>query len=256
MNPLDATPSPVPTLHELCDPLFQEICRLNRIGRKAPAGEYAITYSEIKGIFANMAERARKDVRLNLNYEKVELALVFFVDFMIAEAKLPYSAEWNKKRLAYERNELAGDEKFFDMLDETLADTKEGAVERLVIYYICLGLGFSGWYMGQDEYLRKKQKEILPRIRPYLDTDESGLISPDAYKSTNTVNLPLPMGSTLIPMLICLVTLIVVVIAANIVLFKTASSELTQSVDEIRAHENASAAQGAANSNTQNPNSK
>lgn len=245
MNPSQPTAA-TPTLHELCDPLFQEICRLNRIGRKAPAGEYGIALSEIKGIFAKMADTARKDVRLNQNYEKVELPLIFFVDSMISESKLPYASEWNKKRLAFERNELAGDEKFFDMLDEALADTKDGAVERLVIYYICLGLGFTGWYQGQDEYLRKKQKEILPRIRPYLDTDESGLISPDAYKHTSTVNLPLPMGSTLIPMLICLVTLIVVVIAANIVLFKTASSDLTKSIDEIRLHENAPAQQQAA----------
>jgi len=222
-----------PTLPELCDPLFQEICRLNRVGRKAPGGAYAQTLSEIKGIFATMAERSRKDVRLSQNYEKVEPALVFFVDSMIAESKLPYASEWNKKRLAYERNELAGDEKFFDMLDETLADTKEGAAERLVIYYICLGLGFTGWYQGQDEHLRQKQKEILPRIRPWLDTDESGLISPEAYKHNNTANLPMPVSNTLIPMLIVLVTLIVVVIAVNIVLFKTASSDLTKSIDTI-----------------------
>lgn len=241
---LDATTAAAPALHELCDPLFQEICRLNRIGRKAPSGDYGIALAEIKGIFATMADRARKDVRLNQNYEQIQLPLIFFVDSMISESKLPYASEWNKKRLAYEHNELAGDEKFFDMLDQTLADTKEGAVERLVVYYICLGLGFTGWYQGQDEYLRKKQKEILPRIRPYLDTDESGLISPDSYKHTSTVNLPLPMGSTLIPMLICLVTLIVVVIAANIVLFKTASSELTESIDLIRT-EGAAAAQPA-----------
>ena len=238
-TPTATATTAIPTLADLTDPLFQEICRLNRIGRKAPAGNYALALSQIKGIFADMQERSRKDVRLSQNYEKVELPLIFFVDSMIAESKLPYASEWNKKRLAYERNELAGDEKFFDMLDETLADTKDGAAERLVIYYICLGLGFTGWYQGQDEHLRNKQKEILPRIRPWLDTDESGLISPDAYKHTSNVNLPLPMSNTLVPMLIVLVTLIIVVIAANIVLFKTASSDLTGSIDKIRAESSA-----------------
>ena len=232
MNP--APSSPVPTLPELCDPLFQEICRLNRIGRKAPGGSYAHALAEIKGIFASMSERARKDLRLAQNYEKIEMPLVFFVDSMISESRLPYASEWNKKRLAFEYNELAGDEKFFDMLDETLADTRDGASERLAIFYICLGLGFTGWYQGQDEHLRKKQKEILPRIRAWLDTDQSGLISPDAYKHNNTVNLPLPMSNTLIPLVICLASIIVVVLVINIVLFKTASSDLNSSIDTIR----------------------
>ena len=234
MTSTSTTSTAVPTLPELCDPLFQEICRLNRIGRKSPAGTHALALSEIKAIFASMAERARKDLRLSQNYEKVELPLLFFVDSMISESKLPYASEWNKKRLAFERNELAGDEKFFDLLDETLADSSDAASERLAIFYICLGLGFTGWYQGQDEHLRKKQKEILPRIRPWLDTDESGLISPEAYKHNNTANLPMPVSNTLIPMLIVLVTLIVVVIAVNIVLFKTASSDLTKSLDTIR----------------------
>jgi type VI protein secretion system component VasF len=247
MNP---PPTSSLTLHDLADPLFQEICRLNRIGRKAPGGTYALALAEIKAIFANMAERARKDIRLGQNYEKIELPLIFFVDSMISESRLPYAAEWNKKRLAFERNELAGDEKFFDMLDETLADTRDGASERLAIFYICLGLGFTGWYQGQDEHLRKKQKEILPRIRPWLDTDESGLISPDAYKHANTANLPLPMSNTLIPMLVCLGTIIVVVLITSIVLFKTASSDLTKSIDTIR--DESAKATAAAQSAAQN----
>ena len=36
---------------------------------------------------------------------------------MISESSLPFAAQWNQNRLAYERNELAGDEKFFDLLE-------------------------------------------------------------------------------------------------------------------------------------------
>ena len=37
-----------------------------------------------------------------------------------SESTLPFAAQWNQNRLAYERNELAGDEKFFDLLEETI----------------------------------------------------------------------------------------------------------------------------------------
>ena len=50
--------------------------------------------------------------------------------------------------------------KFFDLLDETLNDPSDEATERLKIFYTCLGLGFSGWYAGQSEYLRGKMLDI------------------------------------------------------------------------------------------------
>jgi type IV/VI secretion system ImpK/VasF family protein len=225
------------TLPELCEPIFQEICRLNRLGRKGASGDYAIARSEIKAIFTQMTEASKSDLRLSQQYQRIEIALIFFVDSIIADSSLPFANEWNKNRLAYERNELAGDEKFFDLLDETLADNKEEAAERLVIYYTCLGLGFTGWYQGQPEFLRKKMNEIQPRIRAFLDTDETGLICPDTYQSTNTANLPLPLGSSLTPMIIALVGLVIVVIAANIALFQSSSQELNRSLDAIEAHD-------------------
>jgi type VI protein secretion system component VasF len=225
------------TLPELCEPLFQEICRLNRLGRKGASGDYAIARSEIKGLFSQMAEKSKGDLRLSQQYQKVELPLIFFVDSIIADSKLPFANDWNKNRLAYERNELAGDEKFFDLLDETLADNKDDAAERLVIYYTCLGLGFTGWYQGQPEFLRKKMNEIQPRIRSFLDTDETGLICPNTYQATNTANLPLPLGSSLVPMTIAFVGLVIVVIAANVVLFRSSSQQLNRALDVIQSHD-------------------
>jgi type VI protein secretion system component VasF len=234
---MSSVPATALTLPALCEPLFQEICRLNRLGRKVSSGEFAIAAAEIKAIFATMAGQAKADARLLQNYEKVELPLIFFVDSMISDSRLPFANEWNNNRLAYERNELAGDEKFFDLLDETLDDNKDGAADRLVIFYTCLGLGFTGWYQGQTEHLRKKMREIQPRIRAFLDTDETGLICPDSYKHANTANLPLPMGSVIVPMLITAACLIIMVIAANIVLFKTSSGELNDAIDTIRGHQ-------------------
>lgn len=225
------------TLPELCEPLFQEICRLNRLGRKGASGDYAIARAEIKGLFTQMAEKSKADLRLNQQYQKVELPLIFFVDSIISDSALPFANSWNKNRLAYERNELAGDEKFFDLLDETIADNKEDATERLVIFYTCLGLGFTGWYQGQPEYLRKKMNEIQPRIRSLLDTDETGLICPDTYQNVNTANLPLPLGSSILPMVIAFVVLIAAVIAANVVLFRSSSQELNQALETIQTHD-------------------
>ena len=224
-----------------CEPLFQAVCRLNRMGRKGSAVDYAVARAEIENLFEKLAGSARGDLALGEQYRKVELPLVFFVDSMIAESALPYAEEWNRHRLAYARNELAGDEKFFDLLEATIQENKEGADERLAVFYTCIGLGFTGWYGGQPEFLRKKMLEIAPRVKTFVDTDESGLITPDAYQHTNTTNLPLPMAASLVPLLIILAGLFLVVVAVNFYTFHSASAELNRTLDSITAREPARA---------------
>ena len=135
------------SLLELTEPLFQYICRLNRIGRRGPlsksgdtttflartaAGattparasslDEVVARSEIKALLEDMMSKAATDLRLSHQARKIELPLIFFVDSMISESTLPFASQWNQNRLAYERQELAGDEKFFDLLDETLRE--------------------------------------------------------------------------------------------------------------------------------------
>ena len=222
-----------------CDPLFQAVCRLNRIGRlnKGSAIEYTQARAEIEEHFEVLARTARGDLSLGDQYRKVELALVFFADSMIAESALPFASKWNNNRLAFARNERSGDEKFFQLLDETLQDPKPEADERLAIFYICIGLGFTGGSGGQTEFLKKKMQEIAPRVKAHVDADESAFITPASYQHTNLSNLPMPMAASLVPLLIVLTGLLFVVVAVNIYTFHSASAELNQSLDKIIAHD-------------------
>ena len=220
-----------------CDPLFQAICRLNRIGRiqRGSTIEYTSARAEIEEHFEVLARVARGDIALGVQYRKVELALVCFVDCMLSESALPFASKWNNNRLAFTRNERAGDEKFFQLLDETLQDTKPEADERLAIFYVCIGLGFTGG--AQPDFLKKKMQEIAPRVKAYVDADESAFITPASYQHTNLANLPLPMAASLVPLLIILAGLLLVVVAVNIYTFHSASAELNQSLDAIIAHD-------------------
>ena len=224
-------------LLEHCEPLFQAVCRLNRMGRKGSSINYAVARAEIEDLLEKLAEEARSDIALGEQFRKVELPLIFFVDSIISESALPFAQEWNRNRLAYARHELAGDEKFFDLLDETMQDTKEGAAERLAVFYTCIGLGFAGWSSGQPEFLRKKMLELAPRVKSYVDADETGLITPDTYKHTNASNLPLPMAASLVPLLIVLLGLFLVVVVINIYTFRSVSSELNDTLETISAHD-------------------
>ena len=227
------------TLLELTEPLFQYICMLNRIARN-PGGEN-LSIAALRPIIVEMIEgmkaQAEPEPRLASQYKKMEMPLIFFVDSMLAESNLTLAPQWNKKRLAYERNELAGDEKFFDLLDETLAEKGSEADERLEVYFACLGLGFQGWYAGQPEYLRKKMHEISLRIGRVLDPDQRAHICPEAYQFTDGRNLIEKPGLKVLTIGVALAGLCLVVLAVNFFLFHTASQGLANALREILQHD-------------------
>jgi len=257
------------TLLQLTEPLFQYICRLNRIGRRgaapkpsgdttvvplaranAPASgasekpsaaarganlDYVVARSEIKALFEDMMSKAASDARLSQQARKIELPLIFFVDSMISESSLPFAAEWNQNRLAYDRQELAGDEKFFDLLDEALKerDTDENAAERLAVFYICIGLGFTGIYLKQPELLRKTMLGIAPRIRHLVENDQSARICPETYDGVDTRNLVQPPSSRMFLVGLVFACFTLAVLISYFVMYRQASKNLNNSIEEV-----------------------
>jgi type VI protein secretion system component VasF len=229
------------TLLELCEPLFKKVCLLNRLGRKGAGVSTSVEHEklqlEIKELFADIEKRASTEPGLKAQWQKIELPLIFFVDSMIAESGLIASTRWHQNRLAYERKELAGDEKFFDLLDDTLKDPSEEATDRLSIFYTCLGLGFTGWYAGQTEFLRGKMLDISHRIRAAMDTDQTARICPEAYAGVDTRDLVQRPGLGLGAIAVVFVGLCLIVLTVEIYLFRAASLSLTDSLTAIASQE-------------------
>ena len=224
------------TLLDLCEPLFQYICRLNRSARKGGNYELSQVQSEIKGL---LAEGRSKSIGANLaqQWEAIELPLIFFADFMIKESPLPWAREW--KELAFDRHEMAGDEKFFDLLEETLKDRSPNANDRLAVFYCCMGLGFTGWYTGQPEYLRRKMKEIAARLQAAGQFTEAQKICPDAYEKVDTRDLIEPPGTKLVGIAIALIGLMIVLFFTYGFGYYDSSSTLKSELTKIINNSNA-----------------
>ena len=227
------------TLLELCEPLFQYVCMLNRIARSAggESMEYAALRPVVDSIFEGIAALAASDPPLKLQYDKMHLSLVFFVDSILSESALTLAPVWNKQRIAYEQKELAGDEKFFDLLDQTLEEHSAEADERLAVYYTCLGLGFTGWYTGQAEYLRAKMNVIANRIKKQVLADPRARLNPEAYENLDTRNLVQPPGIKLAVVAIIFAACLFLTLLLNAYLFHAASRGLADSLREILTHD-------------------
>jgi len=226
------------TILELCEPLFRKICLLNRLGRKGIGSlDYEPLRLEIEELFSQARQVSQDDAELRLQWQKLELPLIFFVDSMISESGLALAPVWNRNRIAYERKELAGDEKFFDELDETLKDPSDEATQRLQVFYTCIGLGFAGWYAGQPEYLRGKMLDISQRIRSAMETDKSARICPEAYQNVDIRDLIQAPGLRLGGIAIVFAGLCLLVTIVEIYLFRAASLTLTDSLSAIVGQE-------------------
>jgi len=219
------------TLLDLSEPLFQYICRLNRSARKGGNYEMTQVQADIKGM---LAEGKSKSVGENLSdqWDKIELPLIFFCDFMIKESALPWAREW--KELAFEHQEMAGDEKFFDLLEETLKDKSPAANQRLAVFYTCIGLGFTGWYTGQPEYLRRKMKEIAARLQAGGQIADAARICADAYEKVDSRDLIEPPGTKLIGIGIALLGLIFVLFFVYGFLYRDSANRLTTALKTVK----------------------
>lgn len=221
-------------LLELYEDLFQYICRLNRAARTDAHPEYARVRSEVNTLLAEIQNRAASDVRLANQAKLLDLPIIFFVDNLICTSRLKFAAQWAENRLARERrNELAGDERFFDFLDKDLTDASEEAKERLAIYYQCLGVGFSGMYITQPDQVRRYLEQIFPRISEWLDRDPRTKISEDAYRYTDTRILTEPPSNKIIFVGLLFLFLSLSVLTVYYGLYIKASSDLTRSVQQI-----------------------
>ena len=223
------------TASELVEPLLLYVCRLNRAARKGGFVDYREARREIEALLADMRHKRTQAPELtSAQFEKLDLSMTFFVDSIMAESRLPFASEWHENRLAYDHNELAGDEKFFDILDEFLNDKSEGATQCVAVMYSCLGLGFTGWYAGQPEEIKSKMLECAARIRGMMDKDDSERICPESYQHTDTRNLIEPPGAKLLGVAIAFLGILIVLFVASWVMYDQFTGDLGDAIEDIR----------------------
>lgn len=226
--------------HELCESLFQYVCRLNRSARKGGIIDADQTRNDLRVILADIKAKAvaagpQMVAQFDRNRGKLELVLLFFVDHMVRTSTLSFAQDWAS--LAEEEGESNGDQRFFELLDETLSShNDEAANDRLAVYYTCMGLGFTGTHTGRLDYLRQKMAECWSRLKGVWDVNDSNKICPEAYENVNTSNLVEPPARGLVGIGIGLVGAVLVLFVANAFLYKSSSQELQRAVKGVVDH--------------------
>ncbi|MGD0768081.1 MAG: DotU family type IV/VI secretion system protein [Tepidisphaeraceae bacterium] len=220
-------------LLELCEPLFLEVCRINRSTRKGgPAFDPQRERVKIRAIFEEMGEAAAGNPDLTEQYQKVRRHLLFFADGLMAECMPKWAnlAEEEKPPL------YGGGSDFFrgsGGLEDTLADPSHSATERLSIFYTCLGLGFTGEFKEDPDYIQRKINEAVQRLHGSIDMTERKHEFEQAYKNVDTRELEVPVKSSLVGVTIVMLGLIVIVLVFNWVSYYENTKDLKAHVHHV-----------------------
>ncbi len=173
----------------LYDPLLQYLCQVNRLARSGAPLSYGDVRGKIMGLLGNIDQRANEDPILQEHVRHLKTPVNYFVDDVISQnQRLAFSKRWHTERLGFAKDGLAGDEAFFiNHLDKELQQPPSKALaERLLVYYVCLGLGFQGYFFNEPERLRNYMRQIVPAIRPWLVENTVERLIPQTYKFTDT----------------------------------------------------------------------
>jgi type VI protein secretion system component VasF len=167
-----------PDIEILCRPVFTCICnywQLNGTGNPPSMEKFR---GDIKNALEDVKYRAKNNSELNLEYERIELPLVFFIDYMVKEGNFPFKNAW--RELARDYNELSGDEKFFNLLSNELyaPDVKD----VIPVFYTMLGLGFDGIYANDSKAIERTMKQCMEKMENEFDVSQESIVTINTEK--------------------------------------------------------------------------
>jgi len=161
-------------LEKRCRPIVRAVCEYWYSMKAGAVLDHEAVRLDLRGKLSELHESVEDDPSLKRELSRIELPLVFFIDYTMKESGFQFSSDW--KEMARDYKEFSGDEKFFELLTDAL-DDPEGA-EQLMMYYLFMGLGFDGPQTDRD-YIERRMKVCATRFRTAFHPATDTLSSPD-----------------------------------------------------------------------------
>lgn len=228
-------------LVDACENFFEFVCDQNRIAREGGVKDPATLEAELKAQLERVRTVCKRDPDLTAIYdEQVEQALVAFADSTIRTSRFPFAARW--AGLGPARGWLNLDSEFFDrLLPAALAKRGDEAVERLTLFYTILGLGYQGVHgLDPPDQRNRTLRELMRQINARLgrtEDEEAQYIVPEAYQRVDKRTLHRSSNKLLVALVLLLIVMIPGLIIGNIMLYRSAQSELGESLARISAQQ-------------------
>lgn len=174
----------------LFEPVLNYITFLRSDAATTAGKEISQVRREIFTLTTDIENKAKTaNMKTNDLYRKMELPLIFFIDYMIATSELSIADEWDKNRLACGRSIMTGDKKFFDIFEEIYSKNDPQYDECLDMFYLFLALGFRGYYENNPEKIESIMYRISNRVPEIQLKQASHTLCEKNYERTCSKNL-------------------------------------------------------------------
>ncbi|MDR2483773.1 MAG: DotU family type IV/VI secretion system protein [Treponema sp.] len=147
-------------LERICNPVLICICNYWQLAAAHVQIDQENFKKRLESLLQEAKEKAGKNPSLAQEYRWIELPLIFFIDYIVKEGRFPFKHEW--REFARNYKELSGDEKFFNLLDETLKYSE--VIGAVTLFYVMLGLGFDGIHRSDHEYVEQRIKQCAGKL--------------------------------------------------------------------------------------------
>jgi len=166
-------------LEKLCYPIFNCFCNYWHLSCITNLVEREKFLEDVQILLKEAEAKASKDPILEREFLWIEKPVVFFIDYMVKEGRFPFRDEWWELSRNY--SELSGDEKFFDLLNETLENpVLENSV---VLFYVMLGLGFDGAFRYNKKYIEQCMRLCMEKADTDFDIYFEPILPPAKKKA-------------------------------------------------------------------------
>jgi type VI secretion system protein ImpK len=181
-------------LQELFSELFTYVLLFEQMGMQ---GGHQPAYEAVRNEITTMLQRqeaaAKRQGVLEQDYHNARFAVLAWADETILKyAAWEHHSQWNAfpLQLEYYQTRNAGEE-LFERLERLRADQQE----IREIYYLCLGLGFSGrYFLGMEDELTLNQirhEQARHFTLPVEDIQEIRRLTPQPYEVTPAPGRPI-----------------------------------------------------------------
>jgi type VI protein secretion system component VasF len=207
--------SGITELERICNPVFLRICEYWQLSCITNYVEKEKFRRDIIKCLGDAKKNAERDPQLAREYGWIEKPLVFFIDYMVKEGRFPFRQEWLELSRNY--NELSGDEKFFDLLSETLSYPE--FQNSVMLFYIMLGLGFDGAYRFNRNYIEQCMRLCMEKTAIDFDVYSEPIAAPPQkkriFKRRNRLTVRAALIAGAVFMVICFIINLVTYISAT-----------------------------------------
>lgn len=167
------------SLHEACTPIFLFLTSFRRNAETS-----ALSVEELRERLVREFERVERvcepDRKLRALFDRTRYALVAAADQVVLGSNWPNRAMWSMQLLEQHYFESAeGGTKFFQIVDELLADTANDAADIAHVLFTCMALGFQGELMGDRKELERRRQLLFEKAR--LQGALGPQLAPEAY---------------------------------------------------------------------------